>query len=318
MNIKKTVFICIYLISVFVAQSQELYFNTAANGLNIRVEPNLNSKKIGKLPYGSTIEVIETTKIKLQIRDNEEIINGVWVKVRFNNFPFIISKREEDLVRDGEGYVFSKFIEKLNKASIKITEIDSSKFYSLYIPPKSSNRIKITSEKEAEKLLKRKVKWKDFEYLGRVIDEITLENGQILNINQESNDFSFIAYYPMEDILLFEEGHSSEFSISIKTGESLVTVGNPEYIVESPNKKFRLNGWFPGQECSVYFFQKKVENRYIYLADFERGNENFGSDLCYFNKFCWLNDQEFMYCYTDYSVDSENGVKKYFIGQINK
>lgn len=309
---KKLLLITIYILSVTALQSQERYFVTASSGLIIREAPNINSTRIGKLPYGSTVELLETTEIKLQIIDNGEPIDGFWVKMKFNNSPFIVSESKKDLGYDREGYVFSEFLEKLNKASIKTIEIDSVKFQSLYIPTKSSNMIKIISEKETKKLLKGKVKWKDVENIGCVIDEITLDNGQILKINQKSNDYNFIAYYPKEEIIIFEGGHASEFSISIKTGESLETTGVPDYIVESPNKKIRLNGWFSGQECSVYFFQKKVGNRYMYLADFERGNENYGSDLCYFNKFCWLNDQEFMYSST------ENGEQKYYIGEIAK
>jgi len=311
----KILTISIYILTVFVVQSQELYFNTASSGLNIREEPSINSKKIGKLPYGSTVELLETTKIKLQIIDDEETINGFWVKIKFSNFPFIVSEREEDLGHDKEGYVFSGFIEKLNKASVETIEIDSLKFQSLYIPSKPLNKIKITSEKEAEKLLVSKVKWKDVEDIGWTIDEIILDNGQVLNINQKSNDNYFIAYYPTEAIIVFEGGHGSEFSISIKTGESLETVGNPEYIIESPNKKIRLNGWFPGQECSSYFFQEKIGDTYRYLTDFGWGSEEFGENICYFNKFCWLNDKEFMYCYTDHSTN-ENGVLKYYIGTI--
>ena len=103
---------------------------------------------------------------------------------------------------------------------------------------------------------------------------------------------------------------------SNKTGESLETVGHPEYIYESPNKMLRLNGWFPGQECSSYFFQEKTGDMYTYLIDFGFGSDKFGSDVCYFNKFCWINNQEFVYSYNSYS----NGKTKevYAISKINK
>ena len=35
--------------------------------------------------------------------------------------------------------------------------------------------------------------------------------------------------------------------------------------------------------------------------DFGWGSEEFGKNVCYFNKFCWLNDREFIYSYMDYS-----------------
>jgi len=297
------------------SQTQETYYTIAPSGLIIREEPNINSNKTGKLPYGSIVKLLKNTELKHQTIDNGDTINGVWVKIKFDNFPFIVSK-SEDYEYEEEGYVFNKYIEKLNKASVSNEEIDSLKFYSLYIQPKKSNVIKITSEKETEKLLDSKVKWKNVEYLGWSIDEITLDNGQILNINQKSNDYGFVAYYPTEEIILFEGGHTSDFSISIRTGESLETVGNPKYIIESPSKKFRLNGWFSGQECSNYFFQEKIGDNYTYLVDFGWGSDKFGENVCYFNKFCWLNDREFIYSYTDYS--GKNGKEKYFIGKLNK
>lgn len=313
---KKIIFISICTLIVFTVQSQETYFVTASSGLIIRDAPSVSSNRVGKLPYGSTVEVLETTKIKHQIIDNGETIDGLWLKVKFNNFPFKVSE-EEDYSFEEEGYVFNKYIEKLNKASIKTIEIDSLKFYSLYIPPKTLQTIKITSEKEVEKLLASRVTWKEVENLGLTINEIILDNGQILNINQKTHDYSFIAYYPTEEVLLFEGGHSSEYSISIKTGESIETAGNPEYIVESQNKKLRLNGWFPGQECSSYFFQEKVGDSYTYLVNYGWASDEFGENVCYFNKFCWLNDHEFMYCYTDYS-SNENGEQKYYTGKIVK
>jgi hypothetical protein len=313
---KLLLFITLYFLNDLALQSQEKYFTKAPSGLNVRVAPSVTSNKIGKLPYGSILELIELTKIKLQIIDDGVTIDGYWVKVKFQNFPYIVSDREEDLAYNGEGYVFSEFIEKLNKVNIKTIEIDSSKFQSLYIPSKLSSIIKITSEEEAEKLLNGKVTWKNMVSLERVIDEIILDNGQVLKSTLEKDELSFIGYYPTEGIIVYEGGHGSTVSISIKTGESLETAGDPEYIIESPNKKMRLNGWFPGQECSSYFFQEKKGDTYRYLTDFGFGSDQFGENVCYFNKFCWLNDREFMYCYTDYS--GEKGDEKYFIGKIIK
>lgn len=313
----KIIFISFFMLSVFVVQSQATYFTKASSGLIIRDAPSVNANRIGKLPYGSLVELLETTEIKLQIIDDGDTIDGVWVKVKFQNFPFVVSETEA-YEFEGEGYVFNKFIEKLNKARIETKEIDSLKFHSLYIQPNPSNTIKITSEKEAENLLASKVKWKQIENLGWVIDEVILDNGQILNINQKTHDYGFRAYYPSEEILLFVGGHESEYSISLKTGESIETAGNPELIVDSPSKNSRLNGWFSGQECVFYFFQEKIGNDYRYVVDFGWGSDNYGKNICYFQKFCWLNDQEFMYYQTDYAVDQENGEKKYFIGQIIK
>jgi len=313
---KKITCVCICFLIFFVLQSQEIYFTTAKSGLIIRKEPNITSKRIGKLPYGSTVKVLEKTELKHQFTNNGKVVKGTWVKVEFQNFPYIISVRKayEDI---REGYVFDPYIEKLNKP-IRITskQIDSIQFYKLYKEPAPLKLLKITSQKEAEKQLGSKVRWKNIEYLGRTVDQIFLENGQVLNINQRSNDYNFVAYYPTEDILLFEGGHTSDFSISVKTGESLHTTGNPDYIYDSPNKKMRLNGWFPGQECSSYFLQKKTGTSYTYLTDFGFGSNRFGENVCYFNIFYWVNDQEFMYSYTEY-ID-QKPIEKYVSCHIGK
>lgn len=304
---KRFLIITLFFLCSFILQSQEIFFVTATNGLVVRVQPNTNANRIGKLPFGSLVELIKNTNIKLQITDSGETINGEWIKIKFNNFPFIVSEINEFKMQE-EGYIFNGFIEKLQKATIETVQIDSLKFYSLYQKPIAYKAIKIELKEEVEKLLLSNVKWKDIKNLGRVIDEINLQNGQVLHINQESNDYNFHAYYPIEDVILFEGGHNIDISISLKTGETLETTGNPEYIVESPNKKIRLNGWFDGQECSSYFFQEKIGESYKYLAVFDR-------DVCNFTKFYWLNNQDFIYTFIDY-LSNESEKETYVIGRI--
>ncbi|MGV6862516.1 MAG: SH3 domain-containing protein [Putridiphycobacter sp.] len=311
----------ILLISVFVcsgaiAQEKNTHFVKASKGLIIRKQPDLNAERIGKLHYGKIIEVLEETNFKLQIMDNGDTLNGVWLKIKFDNFPFICSD-DEKLLGDWnlEGYVFSGYLEKLQKAHIETTTLDSVQFNSLFVSPKPYNPLKITSIDETKKLLGPNVKWKYVAYLGDIIAEIKLDNGQICRVNLGSYDVGFLAYYPNEHIILFEGGHSSEFSFSLKTGEVLETVGNPEYIIESPNQKVRLNGWFPGQECSSYFFQEKSEDGYRYLVEFGFGS-TYGDNVCYFEKFCWINDYEFIYSNRDHSMNSQVGEEKYFKGKL--
>ena len=290
----------------------ELYFTIATSGLIVRKEPGIASKRIGKIPYGSIVELLEETDLKLQITDNGLPVDGFWVKIKFNNYPYKIIESDEYKFT-GEGYVFSEFIEKLEKASIVTSELDSIKFNALYKSSLTAKLVKVTSQKEIEHLLGSKVKWKNSEIVDRyVIDEIRLNDQQTLRFIPD--DLGLIAYYPSEEVLLFEEGHGGEFTISLKTGESLETVGNPEQIVASPTKKFRLNGWYSGQECSHYFFQKKSGDHYLYLVDFGWGSEKYGESICYFNKFCWLNDGEFLYAFIDHS--SGKAKESYYRGQI--
>jgi hypothetical protein len=308
------IYFCLFGCLELKSQTNETYFINAPTGLIIRDAPRIDSERIGKLPYGSTVELLQKTLLKHQIIDNNDTIDGNWVKIIYNNFPFIVSKSESEYGYEQEGYIFSGYIEKLLKASIDTKELDSIEFKKYFVKPNPSNLIKITSIEETEKLLASRIKWKDIEYLGYTIDAITLENEQVLRINQKSNDYGFVAYFPQEEVILYEGGHTSDYSISIKTGESLETVGNPEYIVESPNKKIRLNGWFPGQECKSYFFQEKIGDDYTYLVNFGWGSDEYGENVCYFNKFCWISDNEFIYSYTEYSDRVEK--EKYYKGTI--
>lgn len=308
------IYVCFFGCFELNSQTNQTYFINAPTGLIVRDAPRIDAVRKGKLPYGSTVEFVKKTNVKHQVIDNQDTINGVWVKVKYDDFPFIVSASEADFGFEQEGYVFSAYIEQLFKARIDIEELDSIQFSRQYIDSKPPKPIKISSVEETEKQLVSRVKWADVEYLGYVIDQIILDNGQILRMNQNSNEYGFTAYYPEEEVILFEGGHTSDFSISIKTGESLVTVGNPEYIVDSPNKKTRLNGWFPGQECSSYFFQEKKGDQYTYLVDFGWGSDSFGENVCYFNQFCWLTDAEFLYSYWDYN--GGDGKVKYFKGRI--
>lgn len=296
-----------------VVQGREKYFTLANKGLIVRKEPGTQADRIGKIPYGSIVELLEETEIELEILDDGNTIAGFWAKIKFYNAPYKISESDE-YKSEEEGYVFSGFMEKLNKASMETKEIDSLKFHALYKSTASSSLKKITAQKEMEHLLSSTIKWKKSDHVeGPIIDKVILNEGQALQFVPD--DLYLLAYYPTEEILLMEGGHGSEFSLSIKTGESLETVGNPEYIIESPNKKIRLNGWFPGQECSNYFFQERSGDKHIYLIDFGWGSEQYGKDVCYLSDFCWLNDGEFLYSYTDYSGGKKR--ERYCTGQIN-
>lgn len=306
------IFIFLSLTSLW---SQEYHFSNAPNGLVLREQPTVNSKRIGKLPYGALAQIIEETAVTYQVTEGDNTIKSIWVKVKYDNFPFI-DKNVEGYQWDKTGYVVKHYLQKFKKAYVTIEEIDRTTFDKLYKEPIPYEPIKFTDFEDVKKILSHRTQWVDSDWLElEALSKIFLPNGQILDIDATAVDFGFVAYYPSEEILLFEGGHSSDFSISIRTGESLETVGNPEYIIHSPSGKYRLNGWFPGQECSSYFFQEKIEDEYTYITAFAEGTETMGSDLCYFKKFAWLNDGKFIYSYPTYSKEEEG---KYFIGEINK
>lgn len=310
-NATLIIFILLHISSLW---SQESYFSTASSGLIVRKEPTTKSERIGKLPYGALAEILEETAVTYQVTEGNNTITSIWVKVKYDNFPFI-DKNVEGYQWDKTGYVVKHYLQKLNKAHVTVEEIDRATFNKLYKEPIPYEPIKFTDFEDVKKTLSHRTEWVDSEWLElEALNKIFLPNGKILNIDANSVDFGFIAYYPSEETLLFEGGHSSDFSISIRTGESLETVGNPDYIVYSPSGKYRLNGWFPGQECSSYFIQEKTGDYYTYLTGFEYGDDTFANNLCYFKKFAWVDDGKFVYSLPFYSGDDS----KYFIGEIKK
>lgn len=130
---------------------------------------------------------------------------------------------------------------------------------------------------------------------GQMIAFIRFANGDTINPNfqQYTWDAGFVRYYPSEHILLLEGGHASDFSIDLKQGIANVDmVGNPAYIVSSPQKKHRVNGSFPGQECSDYFLQYQTSEGYKMLSRIPLSLSTYGFDLCTLTDIFWNGEDE--------------------------
>ncbi|MFD2969211.1 hypothetical protein [Sphingobacterium bambusae] len=147
---------------------------------------------------------------------------------------------------------------------------------------------------------------------------VRFANGDSLTFREkpEFTEIGFVRYYPTEDVLVFEGGHSSDYAVDLRNG--LVgpeLVGNPSYIVQSPSAKFRLNGWFPGQECSSYFIQRKTKTGYQKYEDIplHLTEENF--DLCTIVDSRWASDSTLFFrnTYFDGFKDQRSGFFKLLI-----
>ncbi|MBP2834341.1 SH3 domain-containing protein, partial [Aquimarina sp. U1-2] len=75
----------IYIIAVLIGfnavNAQEIRYVNADNGLFLRETPNQGSKRVDKLVYGTALEVTERTNLKLDVKDDNTVISGEWVKV---------------------------------------------------------------------------------------------------------------------------------------------------------------------------------------------------------------------------------------------
>lgn len=80
------------------------YYTVAApSGLTVRNEPSISSEKLGKLPSGEYLELIEDTGKFLSIIDNGIPVNGNWLKVKRMNHSW-------DNKPSLTGYVFSGYL----------------------------------------------------------------------------------------------------------------------------------------------------------------------------------------------------------------
>lgn len=80
------------------------YYTVAAkNGLTVRSEPSIISKKLGKFTSGEHLEFIEDTEKFLSIIDNGITVNGNWFKVKKMNHSW-------DKKSTLTGYVFSGYL----------------------------------------------------------------------------------------------------------------------------------------------------------------------------------------------------------------
>lgn len=310
---KKQILILLAFLNSLLGYSQSIFIVTAENGLILREKPDAQSTRLGKLPYGTLVEVTDFTEVKQSMQDGNKRISGNWVKIKAQNFPFLLNDASSEEL-DVEGYVFGGYLKVLPEISIETIQISDDEYRSFQKIDHTTNRQKITDLNTVKKLLKDKVEWRTLVGYGTVPVSIKISNGQKLNLNLQNFDMGFVAYYPEEEILLFEGGHTSDYSISVRTGETTLTVGNPEYLIVSPNHKIRLNGYFPGQECSDYFFQEYTNGKWDYKGAYGWGH-TYGSDICYFKEFHWISDDEFIYQEIDY-LDSEKPKDVYYKGII--
>ena len=76
---------------------QQIQYVNADNGLIIREKPNASSKRIGKLEYGTRVDIIKETEFDLTIKDGDKNISGKWVEI-------------QEIDGSQKGYVFNGFL----------------------------------------------------------------------------------------------------------------------------------------------------------------------------------------------------------------
>ncbi|TDS14676.1 hypothetical protein [Sphingobacterium paludis] len=216
-------------------------------------------------------------------------------------------------------------------SQLRIFKIDSAAYFQVRRLPQHDTLPYVEDLAETKTLLKGRVIFGasvfqegkssvDSSVHGGALYSVRFANGDSLTFRDrpEFMEIGFVRYYPSEDILVFEGGHSSDYTIDLRRGLlGPEVVGNPSYINESPGRPFRLNGWFPGQECSSYFLQQRSRNGYQKYAELPLHLHTSDFALCTLVDIFWSSDSTlyFRNSYFDGFQDPRSGFFKLVILQ---
>lgn len=205
------------------------------------------------------------------------LLFAIYYWPKSNNTEIVHSKNDSLLVPD---------VKKINYR-LQIDEIDSETFnanYNAALTP--SAPLADTNFASVAKRLKGRVEFDS----NQLLVKINFKNGKSVNW-QGVDYFYFIAYFPSEDILLCEGGHTTDVSFNLSNGQETEETGNPYYIVSDLSLQRRLNGHYGGQECSSYFIQEYTISGFKKIVSL---NESFNalsplSNLCNIIDAIWVN-----------------------------
>ena len=96
---KNLLLFVIPLLMNFTAHAQSQQYVAAENGLFTRISPDRGSRSLMKLNYGTKVDILERTGLRLDILDAGKKVSGEWVKVN--------AYLRYDLV---QGYVFDAYL----------------------------------------------------------------------------------------------------------------------------------------------------------------------------------------------------------------
>lgn len=183
----------------------------------------------------------------------------------------------------------------LVKYSIKVYEIDSIEFKENWkkSPARDKKVLEITDANEIRNRLKGVVDfYNNSEFPNDlVVKLIHFRNGKQLDTAHDYVFWKVLAYFPEEDVLLCEGGHTADVSYNLKNGKETEETGNPRIYTYSPQNTFRLNGYFGGQDCYSYFIQRKIKGEYTTVIDLDKEFERLtNSGLCEVGESFWADE----------------------------
>ncbi len=132
-------------------QSDSIIIVTAKSGLSVRNAPSLNARRIGKLPYLTSVEVLQKTNKMLEIEDEGKTVSGYWVAIKYKNkrayvFDAFISEKEKYFSKiKAQQFIVSK----VTKATTFLKTITSKKAIEfktgkqIYFIPKETKEVNL-------------------------------------------------------------------------------------------------------------------------------------------------------------------------------
>lgn len=200
---KKIILLIFLLHQITSVFSQEKLFVLAKSGLNIRMDSNLQSEKIGKFNYAEKIEVLKKTNLTFKIIDKEKTIIGEWYKVK--------GKTSDNKI--AIGYVFSGFLTKgIQKSSFKFVNYNDETDYFLLNAEKEKSLHQFINDKNKDRSYLKgdiiEIKWKkDRIYISGdgetkdiadwIISTNKIQNGKLSDFREKYKHK--IEYYIFED-----------------------------------------------------------------------------------------------------------------------
>lgn len=195
--------------------------------------------------------------------------------------------------------------------SISITQLDSSSYFSLRGANiiGSDNKKVITDIKQIESLLQDVVDFEvvDGEYL--IVRSIYFRNAGVYNALYEPP--YVVAYYPDEDALVCEGGHSMDLIFNLSTG--IEQIGNPSFTFSNTSKTLRFGSLYNGQ-ASEFMIEKKYDNhfqKFIKIDEIISLNTGYVFEMV--EEVKWLDDSTFIFKALDaYHLKTEESKTIYY------
>ena len=159
----------------------------------------------------------------------------------------------------------------------------------------------IADLKEAQKMLGNKLKEvtvKDEDGYERSVIEITFKDKTKKRISWEwgFNLDGFREYYPEVDVLVFENEAVGDYAIDLNDSKKdYERTGNPRYHAVSPDKKLRINGYYPGGavDGALFFLEKwnPKKRKYEFIGYFEN-QENYVFTFIFTADYFWTSNSK--------------------------